>query len=118
MSAMPTNLYGDHDNFERENSHVLPALLRRFHDAKVAGEDALVVWGTGSPRREFMHVDDMADACVHLMRRWGEPDASGAPLGGTDAMNQIVNVGSGEEVSIRELAELIAEVVGFGGEIR
>lgn len=104
ITAMPTNLYGPGDNFDLQSSHVLPALLRKFHDAKERGEPAAVVWGTGTPRREFLHVDDLADACVFLMQRHeGE-----AP----------VNVGWGEDVSIRELAELIRSVVGFAGELR
>jgi GDP-L-fucose synthase len=101
---MPTNLYGPHDNYHPLNSHVLPALLRRFHEAKVAGRPAVEAWGTGAPRREFMYSDDMADACVYLMERY---DGS-----------EIVNIGTGEEVTIRELTELVAHVVGFTGEVR
>jgi len=97
ISAMPTNLYGPGDNFDLETSHVLPALLRKFHEAKVHGGEEVVLWGTGTPRREFLHVDDLADACVFLMDRWERPD--------------IVNVGVGEDIAIRELAELIREVV-------
>jgi len=97
ISAMPTNLYGPGDNFDLETSHVLPALLRKFHEAKVHGHREVVLWGTGTPRREFLHVDDLADACVFLMDRWDRPD--------------IVNVGVGEDIAIRELAELIREVV-------
>lgn len=104
ISAMPTNLYGPHDNFDPETSHVLPALLRRFHEAAAEGRREAVVWGTGRPRREFLHVDDLAEACLFLMERY-EGD-------------QHLNVGTGEDVSIRELAELVAEVVGFRGEIR
>jgi GDP-L-fucose synthase len=103
ISVMPTNLYGPGDNFDLNTSHVLPALIRKFHDAKVAGEPEVVVWGTGAPRREFMHVDDLADACVHLMRTYEGSD--------------IVNVGVGEDVSIRELAELVGDVTGFAGRI-
>jgi GDP-L-fucose synthase len=104
VTAMPTNLYGPGDNFDLQSSHVLPALLRKFHDAKQRGDAAAVVWGTGAPRREFLHVDDLADACVFLMQRYeGESP---------------VNVGWGEDVSIRELAEMIREVVGFSGELR
>ncbi|XP_078443364.1 putative GDP-L-fucose synthase 2 [Wolffia australiana] len=103
ISAMPTNLYGIHDNFHPENSHVLPGLLRRFHEAKVAGLPRVVVWGSGSPLREFLNVDDLADAVVFLMDKY-----SGL---------QHVNVGSGEEVTIKELAELIKEVVQFEGEL-
>jgi len=104
ISLMPTNLYGPGDNFDLETSHVIPALIRKFHEAKVRGEPHVVVWGTGKPRREFLHVDDLADAAVFLMRNYdGEA---------------FVNVGVGQDISIRELAELIREVVGFEGEIR
>jgi GDP-L-fucose synthase len=117
MSVMPTNLYGEGDNFDLTGSHVLPALLRRFHEAKVNGDSHVVVWGTGAPRREFLHVDDMADASIHLMRIWGEPSSDGAIVGGVDAMNEIVNVGHGTDVTIRELAELVKEIVGYTGTI-
>lgn len=103
ISGMPTNLYGPHDNFHPENSHVLPALMRRFHEAKVKGAKEVVVWGTGSPLREFLHVDDLADAVVFLMESYS----------GLEHMN----VGSGKEVTIKELAELMKEVVGFEGEL-
>jgi GDP-L-fucose synthase len=103
VTAMPTNLYGPGDNFDLQSSHVLPALLRKFHDAKVRGDAAAVVWGTGAPRREFLHVDDLAEACVFLMQRYDEESP--------------VNIGWGADVSIRELAELIREVVGFRGEL-
>ncbi|KAI4377692.1 hypothetical protein MLD38_015279 [Melastoma candidum] len=103
ISGMPTNLYGPNDNFHPENSHVLPALMRRFHEAKVKGAKEVVVWGTGSPLREFLHVDDLADAVVFLMDKYSD-------LGH-------VNVGSGKEVTIKELAELVKEVVGFNGEL-
>jgi GDP-L-fucose synthase len=115
ISAMPTNLYGEGDNFDRAGSHVLPALIRRFHEAKLAGDDEVVVWGTGAPRREFLHVDDMADASVHLMRVWGESGLDGQPVGGVNAVNEIVNVGFGEDVSIRELAGMVRDIVGFEG---
>jgi GDP-L-fucose synthase len=104
LSVMPTNLYGPEDNFDLDNSHVLPALLRKFHDAKLSGASHVEVWGSGTPRREFMHVDDLADACVFLMDRYDEP----LPI----------NIGTGSDVSIAELAELIAEVVGFSGALR
>lgn len=104
ISAMPTNLYGPGDNFHPENSHVLPALLRRFHEAKTAGATTVVCWGTGSPLREFLHADDLADACLFLLENYDETEH--------------VNVGSGNEISIKELTELIAEVVGFEGEIQ
>ena len=103
LSAMPTNLYGPHDNFDLETSHVLPALLRKAHDARRRGDRALVVWGTGAPRREFLHADDLADACLFLLERYD--DAA------------IINVGCGEDVTIRELAELVCGVVGFSGEL-
>lgn len=103
ISCMPTNLYGPNDNFDLQSSHVLPALIRKFHEAKVNGRDTVEVWGTGTPLREFIYVDDMADACVFLMENYdGE---------------QHVNIGTGEEVSIRELAETVKEVVGFEGEL-
>ncbi|KAK3015485.1 hypothetical protein RJ639_005471 [Escallonia herrerae] len=103
ISAMPTNLYGPNDNFHPDNSHVLPALMRRFHEAKVLGSKEVVVWGSGAPLREFLHVDDLADAVLFLMEKY-------SGLGH-------VNVGSGKEVTIRELAELVKEVVGFEGNI-
>jgi GDP-L-fucose synthase len=104
ISLMPTNLYGTGDNFDLEHSHVLPALLRKVHDAKQRGDDHIEVWGTGNPRREFLHVDDLADATVFALTRYdGE---------------QHLNVGTGEDISIRELAETIAEVVGWEGELR
>lgn len=103
ISCMPTNLYGPNDNFDLKNSHVLPALIRKFHEAKVNNSEVVEVWGTGTPLREFLYVDDMADACVFLMEHYdGE---------------QHVNIGTGEEVSIRELAETVKEVVGFEGEL-
>lgn len=104
VSAMPTNLYGPFDNYDLQSSHVLPALIRKVHEAKQAGDSSLTVWGTGTPRREFMHVDDMADACVFLME-------SGIESG-------LFNIGVGEDLSIRELAELVMEIIGFEGEIR
>jgi GDP-L-fucose synthase len=103
ISAMPTNLYGPGDNFDLKSSHVLPALIRKAHEAKLAGDDEIVMWGTGTPRREFLHVDDCADACVHLLKHY-----SG---------DQHVNVGSGEDVTILELTELVCRVVGFAGRI-
>ncbi|MEP6618015.1 MAG: GDP-L-fucose synthase [bacterium] len=118
ISAMPTNLYGENDNFHNLDGHVLPVLLRRVHDAKITGAPDVTVWGSGTPRREFLHVDDLADACVHLMQHWAEPTADGSLTGGPDAVNQIVNIGFGEDISIRELAELIKELVGYEGELR
>ncbi len=103
ISAMPTNLYGPNDSFDLRNGHVLPALLLRFHEAKKRGEPEVVVWGTGTPRREFLYVDDLADACLFLMDNYSS--------------DETVNVGAGEDVTIRELAELIRDVVGYKGEI-
>jgi GDP-L-fucose synthase len=103
ISPMPTNLYGPGDNFNLETSHVLPALIRKVHEAKVAGRREVVVWGSGTPRREFLYVDDLADACVHLMEHYDS--------------GEIINVGTGEDVSIAELAGIVREVVGFEGEI-
>jgi GDP-L-fucose synthase len=103
ISVMPTNLYGPGDNFDLERGHVLPALLRKFHDAKVNGDPAVTVWGSGAPRREFLHVDDLADACVFLMRGYDAPE--------------IINVGTGTDVTIAELAALVRDTVGYGGEI-
>uniref|UniRef100_A0A7V2AZ76 GDP-L-fucose synthase n=1 Tax=Rhodothermus marinus TaxID=29549 RepID=A0A7V2AZ76_RHOMR len=103
ICLMPTNLYGPGDNFDLETSHVLPALIRKFHEAKTQGAKQVVVWGTGTPRREFLHVDDLADACLFLMQHYNDED--------------IINVGTGKDISIRELAELIAEITGFSGEI-
>lgn len=101
ISLMPTNLYGPGDNFDLANSHVLPALLRKFHEAKEQRRSEVVIWGTGSPKREFLHVDDMASAAVHLMLHYEGPE--------------IVNVGTGEDVTIRELAEMVADAVGYRG---
>jgi GDP-L-fucose synthase len=103
VSAMPTNVYGPGDNFDLETSHVLPALIRKFHEAKKTRAESVVLWGSGTPRREFLHVDDLADACLFLMEHWERPD--------------IVNVGVGEDLSIAELAALIRDVVGFEGGI-
>ncbi|KAJ7257155.1 hypothetical protein O6H91_08G032700 [Diphasiastrum complanatum] len=104
ISGMPTNLYGPHDNFHPENSHVLPALIRRFHEAKVTGAKEVVVWGTGSPLREFLHVDDLADAVLFLLENYSD--------------GSHVNMGSGVEVTIKELAEMVKDVVGFEGELK
>ena len=103
ISAMPTNLYGPNDNFDLETSHVLAALLRKAHEAKTRNDQKLVLWGTGKPRREFLHVDDLVSACLLLLEKYDSPE--------------IINVGCGEDISIRELAELICEVVGFDGEL-
>ena len=103
ISVMPTNLYGPNDNFDLETSHVLPAMIRKFHEAKVNNSPEVVLWGTGSPKREFLHVDDLADACVFLMNNYD----------GTE----IVNIGTGEDLAIKELAEMIKDIVGFEGKI-
>lgn len=103
ISAMPTNLYGPGDNYDLQNSHVIPALMRKFHEAKVNGDKDVIVWGTGAPLREFMHVDDLANACYFLMMNYSE--------------ELFINVGSGNEVSIKELAEIIKEIVGFDGDL-
>ena len=103
ISVMPTNLYGPNDNYDLQNSHVLPALIRKFHEAKERGYSAVEVWGTGSPLREFMHVNDLAEACFFLMEHYNEPG--------------LVNIGVGEDISIRDLAMLVKRIVGFQGEI-
>ena len=102
-SAMPTNLFGPGDNYHLQNSHVMPALIRRFHEAKEAGQSEVQAWGTGSPKREFLHVDDLADACAFLLELADPPD--------------LVKVGFGEDITIRELVEMVAEVVGYAGNI-
>ena len=111
-SVMPTNLYGPGDNYDLESSHVIPALLRKFDDAKASGASEVVVWGTGTPRREFLYVDDMAAACVHVMQLSGEDYASL-----TEPMLSHINVGCGEDVTIANLAHMVANVVGFAGNI-
>jgi GDP-L-fucose synthase len=111
-SVMPTNLYGPGDNFHPSHSHVVPALIRRFHAAKIASEPRVTVWGSGTPRRELLHVDDMADACVHVMAV--APDLWKKT---TDARLSHINIGSGQECSIRELAEIIARTVGYSGSL-
>ncbi|MCC6460278.1 MAG: GDP-L-fucose synthase [Saprospiraceae bacterium] len=104
ISVMPTNLYGPNDNYHPENSHVLPALIRKFHEAKRTAAEAVTLWGTGTPLREFLHVDDLADACFFLMQHYDEPG--------------LVNIGTGEDLPILELAKIVQGVVGFNGEIR
>jgi GDP-L-fucose synthase len=104
ISVMPTNLYGPNDNYDLNNSHVLPALIRKFHEAKVNNAPSVLLWGTGTPRREFLHADDVADACLYLMQHFNEPG--------------LVNVGVGEDLEIRELAALIKKIVGYTGEIK
>lgn len=103
ISVMPTNLYGPNDNYNLQNSHVLPALIRKFHEAKKENKPEVVMWGTGSPKREFLHVDDLADACFFLMNNYSEPG--------------LVNIGTGEDISILDLAKLVQNVVGYQGEI-
>lgn len=103
IAAMPTNLFGPGDNYDLEKSHVIPALLRKFHEAKVQKKDRVVIWGTGTPLREFMYVDDLADACVFLMKEYNE--------------RQFINIGTGKEISIKDLAQLVKEVVGFEGDL-
>ena len=104
ISVMPTNLYGPNDNYDLNNSHVLPALIRKFHEAKQNAAPAVILWGSGKPRREFLHADDLADACFFLMERYNEPG--------------LVNIGTGEDLEIGELALLIKDIVGYTGEIR
>lgn len=103
ISVMPTNLYGPNDNYDLKNSHVLPALIRKFHEAKESGASEVTVWGTGAPLREFLHADDLADACVYLMKTYDEPG--------------LVNIGVGHDISIKDLAYLVKDIVGFEGEI-
>ena len=103
ISVMPTNLYGYNDNYHPENSHVLPAMIRRFHEAKINKAESVVIWGTGSPKREFLFADDLADACFYLMQTYNEPN--------------LINIGTGEDLSIKDLAILISKIVGFEGKI-
>ena len=103
INVMPTNLYGRGDNYHPEYSHVVAALIRRFHEAKVSGAENVVVWGTGTPRREFLYVDDLADACIHLMK--------------TYSGDELVNIGTGEDITIAEFARVVAATVGYTGEI-
>jgi GDP-L-fucose synthase len=105
MSVMPTNLYGLGDNYDLQNSHVLPALIRKMHEAKIQNAKEVVVWGTGTPKREFLYSEDLADACVFLMEKYNASD-----------IGEFINIGTGREITIRELAELVAEVVGFHGQ--
>jgi GDP-L-fucose synthase len=103
ISVMPTNLYGPNDNYDLNNSHVLPALIRKFHEAKVEGKTSVEIWGTGTPRREFLHSDDLAEACVFLMNNYNE--------------KQFLNIGTGEDIAIKDLAYLVRDIVGFEGEL-
>jgi GDP-L-fucose synthase len=111
-SVMPTNLYGPGDNYHSENSHVIPGLIRRFHEAKQSGAPEVTIWGTGSPMREFLYVDDMAEACLHIMELDSETYAHN-----TDPMLSHINIGTGEDLAIRDLAVTIGEVIGYGGRI-
>jgi len=104
ISAMPTNLYGYNDNYHPQNSHVLPALIRKFHEAKINNADEVIIWGSGSPMREFLFADDLADACYYLMLNYNEP--------------HLINVGTGEDITIKDLALLIKEIIGFEGELK
>jgi len=112
-SVMPTNLYGPNDNFNLENCHVLPALIRKFHEAKVSAKPFVEIWGTGKPKREFLHVDDLADACVTIMEL-----SDGTYERNVSPRNSHINIGTGEDVSIRELAEMIRDIVGYQGKIK
>jgi GDP-L-fucose synthase len=103
ISVMPTNLYGTNDNYDLVNSHVLPAMIRKFHEAKEKGASEMTLWGTGSPMREFLHADDLAEACLFLMENYNE--------------SELVNIGTGEDVTIKNLAALVKQIVGFQGEI-
>ena len=103
ISVMPTKLYGPNDNYDLKNSHVLPALIRKFHEAKLNDQPEVIVWGSGTPRREFLHADDMADACVFLMKNYNEPG--------------LINIGIGEDLSIKELSEMIKNITGYNGKI-
>jgi GDP-L-fucose synthase len=103
ISGMPTNLYGPNDNFDLRSSHVLPALIRKVHEAKERGEKSVIVWGTGTPRREFLHVDDLADACLFLLNHYDSPE--------------IINIGCGEDITVRDLAETVCRVLGFHGDL-
>jgi len=104
ISAMPTNLYGYRDNYDPKHSHVLPAMIRRFHEAKISKQPAVEIWGTGTPKREFLFADDLAEACLHLMHHYDSPD--------------VINIGTGTDISIQELATLVAQIVGYTGQIK
>lgn len=114
ISVMPTNLYGPNDNFDLTTSHVLPALLRKMHEAKERNDKQVEIWGSGNPRREFMYSEDMADACVHVMERI---DFSALCEDKSEIRNTHINIGTGKDISIRELAELVKSTVGFSGEL-
>ena len=110
LSAMPTNLYGIKDNFDLENSHVLPALMRKFHEAKLSNAEKVEIWGSGSPMREFLIVDDLADACLFIIKNLGASELYSQNI-------SHINIGSGEEISILDLAKMLKEITGFGGEL-
>lgn len=117
LAVMPTNLYGAGDNYHLENSHVIPALIRKFHEAKINNQPTVTIWGTGTPRREFLYSDDMADACLHLVNL---PDKQFKPLlalDRNDGLPPLVNIGTGQDITIKELAELIGSVVGYSGKL-
>jgi GDP-L-fucose synthase len=114
ISVMPTNLYGIGDNFDLEKSHVLPALLRKIHEAKLSGAPSVEIWGSGKPRREFMYNEDMADACIYLMENRDFKDTFSAT---NEIRNTHINIGTGEDISISELAQLIKTIVGYSGEL-
>ncbi|QNI69792.1 GDP-L-fucose synthase [Cyanobium sp. NS01] len=116
ISLMPTNLYGPGDNYHPQNSHVLPALIRRFHEARMNRASSVTCWGTGQPRREFLHVDDLADACVYCLQRW-DPSAENAPQQQDGQHLNFLNVGTGQDLPIKELAQMVADAVGFQGDI-
>lgn len=115
LAAMPTNLYGPNDNYDLQNSHVLPALIRKMHEAKERGDKEMVVWGTGTPRREFLYSEDLADACLHLMNL---PDEKFSPLIADHSSPPLVNIGCGEDNTIKELAEQVRKAVGFEGNLK
>ena len=114
LSVMPTNLYGPNDNYDLKNSHVIPALVRKMHEAKVQNASEVIIWGTGTVLREFLHADDMADACLYLMQL---PDEIYLPIVRSETIAPLINIGCGEDQTIRQLAELVREVVGFEGEL-
>tara|TARA_B110000971_G_scaffold165051_1_gene169029 strand:- start:21559 stop:22536 length:978 start_codon:yes stop_codon:yes gene_type:complete len=118
LSAMPTNLYGPDDNYHPENSHVIPALIHRFHEAKANSQHEVIVWGTGMPRREFLYSDDMANACLYLMALPGEEYKALIASDRNDGLAPIVNIGTGKDIAIKELAELISSIVGYSGRIK
>lgn len=115
LAVMPTNLYGTGDNYHPNNSHVIPAMIRKFHEAKINNQPIVTVWGTGTPRREFLHSDDIADACLHLINLHDEKFKPLLASDRNDGLPPLVNVGTGQDITIKELAELISSVVGYSG---